>query len=100
MDFTFNTNNYVKVRLNELGISILKKEHEDLSRKIYSYNGIGLGKFNLNLDEDGYYKTQMWCLIENFGEFINVCSRPPFDTDIICCQGEPPCKKILPITYV
>jgi len=88
MDFKFNVNNYVKVKLTERGKEILRDRHEELDHHIKSRGGKGVGTFILRLDEEGYYKTQLWMLMETFGEHISIASEPPFETDIILLSGE------------
>lgn len=74
----FNINNHVKVKLTPFGIHILKKQHDDLSQWMNN-----LGEFELQLTEDGYYKTQLWCLMETFGPHIHIGTNTPFETEII-----------------
>ena len=88
MDFKFNINSYVKVKLNENGISILKEKHDRLNDAIKKQGCEGFGAFKLKLDKDGYYETQMWCFIEDFSEHMHNGSKVPFDCNIICCKGE------------
>jgi hypothetical protein len=84
MDTKFNINNFVKVKLTQKGIDILKRNHDDLNKRC---NGV-LDEFELKLDEDGYYKDQLWSIMQSFGEhmYLGVCE--PFETEIICCNGE------------
>ena len=89
MDFEFNINNYVKVKLNDKGIEILKDRHEELNRRLAMFGGKGFDKFKLRVDSEGYYKTQMWSLMEMFGESIGIGFECVFETNIICCDGKP-----------
>lgn len=75
-----NMNYAVKVKLNEDGIDILHKQHDEL----YRHNGfLAPRPFTLKLDEEGYYRTQLWALMQDFGPHISVGRIPPFDTDIL-----------------
>jgi hypothetical protein len=79
MDVKFNINDKVKVRLNDYGIELLKKEHDDLKIKIPD-----LSEFILPItDCYGYVEYQMWQLFEHFGKFIDFTSKLPFDTEMI-----------------
>lgn len=83
MNIKVNANQFVKVKLNELGISILKEQHDDLNRRIHERGGKGLGEFELRLDSDGYYRTQLWILMWKFGDSMKAGIQQPFDMDII-----------------
>lgn len=87
MDFKYNLNYGVKVKLNPIGIRILKEKHDKISEYIKSRTGNVREEFKLVLDEEGYYHTQMWCLMADFGQHISATSNPPFDLNIICCDG-------------
>ncbi|WP_346938225.1 hypothetical protein [uncultured Clostridium sp.] len=89
MDFKFNLNNYVKVKLTEEGVKILKTEHDNLNKSIIKRGGKGFGDFKLDLDSDGYYKTQMWRLIQDFNKSMFMGNNNlPFNMNVICCDGE------------
>lgn len=79
----------VKVKLTDFGILILKRRHEELSKSIKIFNGKALGDFVLNLDENGYYRTQLWILMDKFGSVMSMAHEMPFYTDIIIEDGEP-----------
>ena len=80
----FSLNQNVKVRLTNHGIGILRDAHYDLQEKMclisYSYEK---QPFVLSLDEDGYYKTQMWALMQSFGNYVGIAKEPPFDIKIL-----------------
>lgn len=89
MDVKVNINNTVKVKLTDYGISILKKQHDDLNKMILSNGGMGVGEFELRLDGDGYYSTQLWTLMNRFGHVMRMSDELPFYIDIIIEGGEP-----------
>lgn len=89
MDFQFNCNQYVKVKLTTHGINILSAQQHELSESVIARGGTGLGPFVLRLDENGYYCTQMWMLMERFGEHMGITSKQPFDLDILLVDGKP-----------
>lgn len=73
-----NMNEWVKVKLTESGIGELKRQHEEL--KVLVPN---LGRFNLNIDDDGYCKFQLWSLMNELGHLCKLGLEPPFDTEIL-----------------
>ena len=78
-----NLNDSVKVKLTDKGIDILKKQHKELYAKVLMAGG-EYREHNLRLDEEGYYKTQLWCLFRYFGEHISLGVESPFEgLDII-----------------
>lgn len=83
-----NVNMEVKIKLTGFGISILKEKHDELNQRIYENGGQGFGEFEIKLDEEGYYKTQLWNLMNVFGEYMTMGFIVPFDTNIIMTNGE------------
>lgn len=88
MDFRVNLNEEVKVKLTEYGMSILKEEHDLLNKFIEQRGGKGFGEFELRLDEDGYYSTQIWMLMSKFGHAMRMGIKNPFNLDVIIKGGE------------
>lgn len=89
MDFKFNVNEYVKVKLNDLGISILKARHNELNGMIRARGGKGFGEFELKVDEEGYTKFPLWELMNIFGHAMVMGLDVPFETNIIVTKGKP-----------
>jgi hypothetical protein len=89
MDFKVNANMEVKVKLTDFGISILKRQHDELNEHIKERGGKGLGEFELRLDEEGYYCTQLWMLMSKFGHEMSMGIKIPFDLNIIITNGDP-----------
>lgn len=89
MNFKVNANMGVKVKLTDFGISVLKEQHEELNKWVKARGGKGLGGFELRLDEDGYYSTQLWMLMSKFGHVMSMSNEIPFNLDIIIENGEP-----------
>ncbi|WP_208952384.1 hypothetical protein [Rahnella sp. ChDrAdgB13] len=76
---TVNINNYVKVKLNEFGLSVMKSNREELQRMAPS-----LPDFTPpSTDSDGYSKFQLWSLMETFGPIIHLGCELPFDSEIL-----------------
>lgn len=80
----FNINDYVKVKLNESGLEILRKQHEELQQMFPSMNKEEF--VPPKTDENGYTKFQLWVLMERFGPEIGMSFNPPFETDIIIME--------------
>jgi len=82
-EIKFNMNDSVKVKLSDLGISILKTRHEKVRMMFPS-----AGDFQLKLDEDGYYKTQLHDLFNQFGNYFYMGSIGlPFETNIVLIKS-------------
>lgn len=81
----FNINENVKVKLTDVGVEILKKQHEEFKRRMTEADpNANIKDFDLNdyLDEDGYFVTSMYTLMEQFGEYMNTSSNLPFKSNI------------------
>lgn len=89
MEFKFNINDYVKVKLNDSGVAILKKRHDELNKRIQARGGKGLDEFELKVDADGYTKFPFWELMNLFGHLMIMGMDTPFETDIIVTNGKP-----------
>lgn len=89
MDFQFNANKMVKVKLTEYGIQILKDRRTELNERIKERGGQGLDEYVLKTDEEGYYRTQLWILMSEFGEHIQAGSQNPFDLNMVFEKGYP-----------
>ena len=89
MDFKVNLNQVVKVKLTEYGVSVLKEQHDELNAWIKLRGGKSLGEFELRLDEDGYYSTQIWMLMSKFGHAMRMGNENPFNLEVIIKGGEP-----------
>ena len=63
----FNTNSYVKVKLNPFGIEVMKQKGIEIPKQ----------------DKDGYCQMQMWQVMNIFGEYMLVYLDPPFKQDIL-----------------
>lgn len=83
MEFKLNINQYVKVKLNDSGIAILKARRDEVNKKIHANGGKGLGEFELKVDEEGYTKFPLWELMNIFGHVMVMGLETPFETDII-----------------
>ncbi|RYI30554.1 hypothetical protein EVU96_09060 [Bacillus infantis] len=62
-----NINQQVKVKLNEKGKELLFNHYDE---------------FVLQLDQDGYYKIQLWKLMQVFGNHLHMGKELPFEAEI------------------
>jgi len=75
----FNVNYNVYVRLTEIGLDELRRQHEEF-KKSWS----GAGEFATpNVNEKGYSRFQMHDLMNKFGHMMVNGFRVPFETDIL-----------------
>lgn len=77
-----NLNYGVKVKLTKYGKNILWKRLAELNEKIVSAGGEAMPGPAFKVDEDGYYQTQMWILMETFGSHMGLGFANPFELDI------------------
>jgi hypothetical protein len=92
MNFKVNFNETVRVKLTETGRHILKKRHNDLIRDIIEGGGNAdsIKDYDLRLDEDGYYVTQLWILTKTFGPHMGMLKfEGPFEMDVVIENGKP-----------
>jgi len=75
----YNVNDFVWVKLTAYGKEELEKQHNELSDKLkYSMSDY---PFKLpEKDKDGYYKFQLWYLMQTFGHLMGC--KSPFEMDI------------------
>lgn len=74
-----NVNEKVKVRLTDIGINILRSNHDELKK---TFNRLGDFKAP-TVDADGYSSFQLWVLMQTFGPHMGLGFNVPFETDII-----------------
>lgn len=74
----FNVNEYVSVKLNDLGKKILLAEYAELKSvfpKLPPYQEEAV-------DENGFTKFQLWNLMLTFGPHMRLGAEMPFETTI------------------
>jgi len=80
----FNINHTAKVKLSGYGIEILMKQHYEFQERMKNRNPDYVKKpFAFKLDEEGYYESQLWMIMETFGGDNMGISKQPFDSRII-----------------
>lgn len=89
MHFQVNINDNVKVKLNELGINILKEQRDELNKALTKNGAKGLGDYEPKVDEEGYTTFQLWSLMQTFGEHLSLGFKIPFEPEIIVTKGKP-----------
>ena len=70
---SFNINNYVYVRLNEMG----KETYRNYYKKL------GMSPPRRDEDKNGYSRWQLWHLMQIFGPDISLGFNIPFETTIL-----------------
>ena len=78
----FNVNDYVKVKLTEKGKYIYRHNLDDLNETIRGLGGEPLIPIELEYDDEGYAKFQLWHLMEIFGKHLFNGCEVPFNTTI------------------
>lgn len=76
----FNMNNTVKVKLTDKGKDIYYHQHDDLNKQS---GGIFIKPKYPEIGEDGYFKEQLWHLMQTFGDHVGMGFDQPFSTDIL-----------------
>ena len=74
----FNLNEYVRVKLNQRGLDILKADAEELRKTFPKLPAWEPPK----TDADGWSKHQLWSLMQDFGPHITLGGNPPMETGI------------------
>jgi hypothetical protein len=89
LNFKVNINEYVKVKLTDKGIKILRDQYEELNQMIQTNGGKDLGDFRLNVDEEGYTKMQMHEFMTTFAPHMHMGLDLPFEANIIITNATP-----------
>jgi hypothetical protein len=74
----FNINDHVRVKLTSTG---LKEFAERADAWNAAFPSIPIPR-EPELTEDGYYETQLWSLMHDFGHVVRFGTEPPFETVI------------------
>ena len=80
----FNINDYVKVKLNSAGITILENLHNELNKLVKNLKPFKIPE----VDSDGYTKFQLWELMEKFGPHVGLGKYNPFYYEIFIPDNE------------
>lgn len=79
MSVSVNVNHLVKVKLNDIGIKELERQHRELESNYPMIGGFKKPK----VDSDGYTKFQLHDLMRKLGHLMQVGFKLPFSTDIV-----------------
>lgn len=77
----FNINYEVRVKLTQVGIDELERQHNELYEHLPK--SIDREFKKPSVDDDGYSKFQMWCLISSLGHLCRMGLEQPFETEIL-----------------
>ena len=75
---SYNINSFVYVKLTDIGIQELKRQHDELIT-IYP----SMGDFKIQVNNDGYVKLQMHELMLRLGHLCSLGFIVPFETEIL-----------------
>jgi hypothetical protein len=75
----FNLNDSVTVHLTEHGVNILRKKHVEFQKRWSRIAGKTYRYVEFVPPKDNMYTTQMWMLMEVFGEHMGIARENPFD---------------------
>lgn len=89
MDVQFNINESVKVKLTDVGLRELQRQHDDLNNLIQQNGGKGFDEFPYKPDDEGYYKFQLHSLMHYLGHIISPAMPNALETDIILLNAKP-----------
>ena len=78
-EIKFNINYQVKVKLTSYGVSCL---YENYQKEKEIWDKLRPNQFTVKLDDDGYYRTQLWTLMQELGKYVTM-TKTPFETEII-----------------
>ena len=77
----YNVNYRVAVCLTDFGRKLLELNHERLNELLVS-TGTVAEPFVLELNEDGWFETELWSLMNVFGSYMAMGKDLPFNPDI------------------
>ena len=78
----FNINDYVWVKLTDVGRKLLKEQHEKLNKLMESYGGGPYPSYRPPIEIDGWSKWQMWDLFQRLGKHLQMGFDLPFEGNI------------------
>jgi hypothetical protein len=83
----FNMNDYIRVKLTARGVAIHKQSHEKLMNAMRPNGAYEVPKWLAyeppKLEADGYWREQLWQVMQLFGPHILVGMYSPIETEII-----------------
>jgi len=76
----FNLNHHVKVKITEHGLECMRKKHEEICAVLPDWN---IDFRPPDVDEEGYTRMQLWCVMETFGQHMGNGKKLPIETFIV-----------------
>ena len=73
-----NINNFVRIKLNDTGRAILRRNHDELNKRC----GVYLRYIPPAEDEDGWSEWPLWKVMQTFGPDLVMGFDVPFDMSI------------------
>jgi len=77
----FNMNDYVKVKITDFGFKILEEQHQDLLKRIPTYD-TPFEEVRPRVDESGWTKMQLWMIMQKFGPYMGMVQEQPIEINI------------------
>lgn len=74
---------FVKVKLKEDGIHLLKKRREEFNQYMEADGAFGLGEYEVKTDQQGYTTFQLGEFLNKFGHVFQRSNRNFFEEEII-----------------
>ena len=71
-----NINQTVKVKLSKEALERKRKELDEMNKRFNE-------NYELPIDEEGYYKDQLWCIMRDVGDMIVGSYSPILDCKIV-----------------
>ena len=75
-----NLNLNVRVKLTNYGRKIYYQQNDEMNER---YGKEIIKPKYPKEDEDGCYTTQLWSLINLYGEYLRACAKLPFESEIL-----------------
>lgn len=78
----FNVNSFIRVRLTDKGVEILRRRHQTLWEMVYAHSSREIPPFRLDTDDEGWTRFQMWDFIQVFGPVTGMGVQESYSTNI------------------
>ncbi len=80
--WAFNMNEYIRVRLTDLGYQRLADMHNEYLAKVKNWEYRNADYYKEKADKDGYTSFQMWSFMSDFGDVTGLLKPQHFHLDI------------------
>lgn len=75
-------NSAVRVKLNRVGLAEYERQQIDIRARVPE-RARRFFALEPRLDDEGYYQTEMWHLMERFGHLMTAGAQMPWDGDML-----------------